>query len=62
MIEPINHMQLKKWEDQSVVTPILHRTGNKLITGGRGREEPGKERKGGQKQVLTGEKYRRSEN
>ena len=37
-------MQLKTKEDQSVDASILHRTGNKIITGSRGREEPGMER------------------
>jgi hypothetical protein len=37
-----NHIELKK-EDQSVDASILHRRGNKIITGGRGREGPGKQ-------------------
>jgi hypothetical protein len=48
---------------------ILHRRGNKMITGGRGRVGPGGEKRGrrkngGQDQVLegTGEKYRGSGN
>jgi hypothetical protein len=58
-IQTTNHMQLKKEKDQSVDASILHRTGNKIIAGGRGREGPGRERrgggkKGGQKQVLEG--------
>ena len=39
-------MKLKKKEDQSVDASVLLRRGNKIITGGRGREEPGMERKG----------------
>jgi hypothetical protein len=31
-------MELKKKEDQSIDDSILHRTGNKIITGDRGRE------------------------
>lgn len=48
---------------------ILHKRGNKVITGGRGRKGAGRERggggeKGGQDQVLeeAGEKYRESVN
>ena len=37
-IQPTNHMELKKKEDQSVVTSILYRRGNKIITEGRGRD------------------------
>ena len=62
-------MELKKKEDQSVDSSILHRMENKTITGGRVEEEPGKEKGGrrkmgeGQDQVLeeTGEKYEGSE-
>jgi hypothetical protein len=36
-------MKLKKKEDQSLDVSILHRRRNKIITGGRGREGPGKE-------------------
>jgi hypothetical protein len=58
-------MELKK-ENQNVDASILHKTGNKIITGERGREGPERERVGeekgekGQEQVLegTGEKYR----
>jgi hypothetical protein len=64
MIQLTNHMELKKKEDQSVDASILHRTGNKTITGSRGREGPGRDRgkrrkNEGQDQVLegTGEKY-----
>ena len=42
MIQPTNHMELKK--DQSMDASILHRSGNKIITVGRGKEEPGRER------------------
>jgi hypothetical protein len=42
-------MQLKTKEDQSVDASILHRTGNKIITGARGREGPEMERRGGGK-------------
>ena len=34
-------MKLKKKEDQSVDASVLHRRGNKIITGGRGWERPG---------------------
>ena len=56
-------MVLKKG-DQEVNASILQRMGNKIITGGRGRERPGSEGGGegkrGKDQVLeeTGEKYR----
>jgi len=40
-------MKLKKKEDQSVDASILYRRGNKNITGGRGREEPGREKEEG---------------
>ena len=33
---------------------ILHRSGNKIITGGREREGPGRERKEGRKEVRSG--------
>jgi hypothetical protein len=36
-------MELKKKEDQNVDVSILHRRGKKIITGGRGREKPGRE-------------------
>ena len=39
-------MELKKKEDQSVDSSILHRMENKTITGGRVEEEPGKEKGG----------------
>jgi hypothetical protein len=44
-------MELKKKEIQCIDISILHRTGNKIITRGRGREGPGKERKGGGKKA-----------
>jgi hypothetical protein len=53
-------MELRKKEDQSVDASILHRRGNKIITGSRGREGgilEGKRRgreKGRQNQVLEG--------
>jgi hypothetical protein len=47
MIQPTNHMLLKKKEDQSVDVSILHRTWNKIITAARGREGPGTERRRG---------------
>ena len=40
-------MKLEKKEDQSVNASILLRRENKIITGGRGRERPGRERGGG---------------
>jgi hypothetical protein len=39
-------MELQKKEDQSVDASVLHRTGNKTIIGGRGREGPGREKGG----------------
>jgi hypothetical protein len=36
MIQPTDHMKLKKMEDQSVDASVLPRRGNKIITGGRG--------------------------
>ena len=39
-------MELKKRENQSVYASILHRRANKIITGDRGKEGPGKERGG----------------
>jgi hypothetical protein len=45
-IEFTDHMQLKKKEDQNVVTSILHKMGNKIITEGKGREGTGRERGG----------------
>jgi hypothetical protein len=44
MIYLTNHMKPKKMEDQCVGDSILHRTGNEIITGGRGRERSGMER------------------
>jgi hypothetical protein len=41
-------MQLKK-EDQCVDASIVHRIGNKIITGARGREGPGRSRGGEEK-------------
>jgi hypothetical protein len=65
MIKPIDHMKLKKKEDQSVDASVLLRRGNKIIIGGRGKEGRGRERcqevrKGEQDQVWkgTGEKSR----
>ena len=37
-------MKFKKKEDQSVNASVLLRKGNKIITGGRGREGSGRER------------------
>jgi hypothetical protein len=69
MMKPTNHMELKKKEDQSVDASVLHRRGNKIITGNRGKEGSWRERGGGRKKegqdkVLegTGEKYQRSGN
>jgi hypothetical protein len=42
-----DHVKLKKNKDQSVDASILLRRKNKIITGGRGREGPGREREGG---------------
>jgi hypothetical protein len=38
MIQPTNHLELKKKEDQRVDASILHRMGNKIIIEGRGKE------------------------
>jgi hypothetical protein len=43
-IQLSNHMELKKKEEQSVNASILHRRGNKIITGGRERGGPERER------------------
>ena len=57
MIQPTNRMELKKKEDQSVNSSIPYRRGNKIITGDRGREEPGRERGGrGEKEGTRLEK------
>ena len=59
MIQPTNHMQLKKKEDKSVEASVLHRIGNKIITGNRGRENlVGKEGQEGKKRG-TGSDIRR---
>jgi hypothetical protein len=49
MIQLTNNMELKKKEDQSVDASILHKRRNKIITRGRGRTAPGRERKEGGK-------------
>ena len=36
MIQPTNHLQLKKKEDQNVDTSILNRVGNKIMGAGTG--------------------------
>ena len=58
-------MNLNKKEDQSVDASVLHGSKNKIIKGGRWREEPGRKKagigkKGQQDQILEGEeeKYR----
>jgi hypothetical protein len=38
MVQLMDHMKLKKMEDQIVDNSILLRRGNKIITGGRGLE------------------------
>jgi len=43
-----DHMKLKKKEDQSVDASVLLRRGNKIITGGREREELGRKKGGGE--------------
>ena len=43
-------MKLNKNEGQSVYASIPLRKGNKIITGGRGREGPGWEKGGGEKE------------
>jgi hypothetical protein len=42
-MQPINHMKLKKKEEQSVDALILPTVGNKIITGGGEREGSGSE-------------------
>ena len=44
MIQPTDHMELRMKEDQGMHASILLRRGNKIITRGRGREGPGRER------------------
>ena len=46
MIQLTDHMKLKKKEDQSVYASALLGRGDKIITGGRMRERPEKERVG----------------
>jgi hypothetical protein len=47
-------MEFKK-EEKSVDASILHRTGNKIITGGGGRKRPGRETGGeGKSRAGTG--------
>jgi hypothetical protein len=62
MIQRIDHMKLKKKEEQSVDASVLLRKGSKIITGGGGlgRKRRGVEGKGGQDQVWEGmgEMYR----
>ena len=52
MTKPTNHMELKKKEDQSVDALLLHRIGNKVITGGR-REGFGRKRREGKNRVRN---------
>jgi hypothetical protein len=49
MTQPINHMKLKEKDDQSVDASILHRRGNKIITGAKAREGSRREKGGGGK-------------
>jgi hypothetical protein len=42
-------MKLKKKQGQSVGTSVLLRRGNMIISGNRGREGPGRERRGEEK-------------
>ena len=51
MIQPTNHMELKKKENQSMDASILHRRGSKIITRDRRSEGSGRERGGGGKKV-----------
>jgi len=46
MIQLTDHMKLKKKEDQSVDTSVLLRSGNKILTGGRGTWEEERRGKG----------------
>ena len=50
-------MKLNKKEGPSVDASIPLRRGNKIITGGRGREGPGWEREGGRKKRGNRTRY-----
>ena len=54
MIKPIDHMKLKKKEDQSVDASVLLRRGNKIIIGGRGWEGLRRKREGGEEKKEPG--------
>ena len=69
MIQLMDHMKLKRKEDQRVDAPVLLRRGNKIIKGSRGWEGLGRKRgvegeKEGQNQVWEEmeEMYRGSGN
>ena len=49
MIQLTDHMKLKNTEDKNMDASIQLRRGNKIITGGRGREGLGRERGRGRK-------------
>ena len=49
MIQPTKHMELKKKENKNVDASILHIMGNKIITGCREKEGPGRKKGGGGK-------------
>jgi hypothetical protein len=61
MIQLTDHIKLNKKEDQNVDSSTTLRRGNKIITGGRGREGPGRKRgEGGESEAESGmERYRR---
>ena len=40
IIQPTNNKELKKMADQNIDASMLHRTGNRINTGGRGKEGP----------------------
>jgi hypothetical protein len=42
MIQPTNHIEIKKKEDHNVDASTLHRRGNKITMGVRGRKAPGR--------------------
>ena len=47
MIQLMDHMKLKRKEDQRVDASVLLRRGNKIIKGSRGWEGLGRKRRGG---------------
>jgi hypothetical protein len=54
-IPMVDHMKLKKTEDQSVDASVLLRRANKIIMGGKGREGPRRESgQGGKRWTRSG--------